>query len=288
MHGRPTVPQSNFQVFMNSLSLYLTSWARVLPFAIGTALAGSIADACRVFVAKSSAGSWLLLLQLFGFVISMLFDAALYLRQDAIGNSQAIGGELERAFGRLGWFLVTFLARFLIIAIMVAPVVFFLSFVWMRGEQVSHRWALLSLVIASASMFAFIIMLAVYMTYSDLLILVEDRRPVAAFKASWRLVKGLWWRTAVIPLIGGAIHFVLHQMISGSSPVSWLSRKLATPGTPAIALLAPLLAAILLRMVATPYFSALMLAMYYDAKLRCAQSPEALSCLPAESANALS
>lgn len=274
MPCKPTVPQSIYQVLMNSFSLYLTSWNRVLPCAIGVALAGSIADAYQVFLAKSSAVSWMLLLQLVGFVISMLFNAELYLRQDAIGNGRATGGELERAFGRLGWFMLTILARFLIIVAMVAPVVVVASSVWLRMEPVSHRWALLSLVIASVSMFALIMMLAVYMTYSDLLILVENRRPVDAFKASWRLVKGLWWRTAVISFIGGAIHFGFYLMVSGSSPVSWLSRRLATPGSSAIALLATLLASILLRMAAAPYFNAIMLAMYYDAKLRCAQSPQ--------------
>lgn len=272
MHCKPTVPQSIYQVFMNSFSLYLTSWSRVLPCAIGFALAGSIADAYRVFVAKSSALSWmLLLLQLVGVVIGMLFQAELSLRQDAIGNGRGTGGELERAFGRLGWLALT---RFLIIVAMLAPFVCFLFSVWLRGEQVFHPWARLSLVIASVSMFALIIMLAVYMTYSDLLILVENRRPIDAFKSSWRLVKGIWWRTAVISFIGSAIHIGLFLMVSVSSPVSWLSRNLATPGSSAIALLATLLASILLRMVATPYFTALMLAMYYDAKLRCAQSPQ--------------
>jgi hypothetical protein len=114
------------------------------------------------------------------------------------------------------------------------------------------------------------IFLAVVFIFSPIAAVTEPKGVIESLKYSFELVRGRWWRTAVLLTIIGIVAFVLYVLvgfvvgifvaIGGGADVATQFQQLPWPID---FIIAPLIAALL-----TPLFYALLMAVYADSKLR--------------------
>ena len=101
--------------------------------------------------------------------------------------------------------------------------------------------------------------------------LFEDKGPLSALTESHRLVWGNWWRTAAILSVGFIIALVLYLAVTFI--LAALTPLLMLGGGDAGAILfsamiSSLLVGVLLAVLVTPLYIAMLLAIYWDLKLR--------------------
>jgi hypothetical protein len=92
----------------------------------------------------------------------------------------------------------------------------------------------------------------------------EDASTLEAMRSSWTLIRGHWWRTSIIVTVGLIIVIVLSiifSVVSGLVMVMF-------PADPVSMLLRTQIVAALERVVIMPMLPALLVAMYYDYKIR--------------------
>jgi len=111
------------------------------------------------------------------------------------------------------------------------------------------------------------LILAVYLVFAPIAAITDGKGPIDSFKYSFELVRGRWWRTAVLLTIIGIVAIVLYLLIgvvvgvfvaiSGNAEqlqqLPWQIDFIVTP---------------LISGVLTPLFYALLMAAYADSKLR--------------------
>jgi hypothetical protein len=248
---QPTQPQSIGGVLDVSFQLYKASVASVWPVCLLLVL-GSVPSLFFAMQASTAAASgdptaaldifgdpryWLAIL--LTIAISVLASGAMYLKQQAIANDQelGLGSALQTSLGRLLPQVLTFILYSLAVGI---------GFVLLLVP-------------------GFILMLSLMLCW--LLVVLETKGPVAALTGSHRLVWGNWWRTAAILTVGFIILIVLY--IAVGFLVELLTRLVAVDGDPfTVAFVSGLIINGVLYLLATPYYAALLLSVYWDLKLR--------------------
>ncbi len=258
MQIKANVPQNIVQVFDQSLRLFRASWLRVWPFALGGALAGYAGNIYRSFVADAAAErGTMMLIALAGSILSLVFYSAIYLRQDAIAAGRPRGGEMEVSFQRLPRLMLMTLVMSLIIAVAALPLAVFVS---------ANRWS--PQVMTAGIMLLSIppLVLIINLLFGTVGVLLEDKKASESLQASYRLVKGNWWRTAALLMIGLGIAIVANAVagtvVRAAAPLLVAYRSAVT------AIFAVLATLVFMGLLVTPYFIALMLSMYYDLKSR--------------------
>jgi hypothetical protein len=250
---RPAQPQSIGEVLDTSFRLYRASigkvWglgllivlasapAPVYMFVKGGTLTPTGADPMAAMAVFKDTGYWMA--YLIGFVLTQCAMGALYLKQNAIGIGEALttGQALQQALSR-------------VVTLVIMTLLFF----------VAITLGLVLLVIPG-----FILMVSLMPTYS--VALLEHRGPVASLRESHSLVWGHWWRTSAILTVGFIIVIVLYVAIG--FVMGLVVPFMVSPGNSALfGLISTVLVFVGVYILVMPFSIAMLLAIYWDLKLR--------------------
>jgi hypothetical protein len=240
-------------VLDTTFQLYKTSVGKLIPLSLLMAVAGSpptiymltrgggAADPFAILAMMRSPGYWLAVLA--SWIASLWMMSAAYLKVAAIGS----GGDLS-----LGTALQQALSRLPTLALMTI---------------------LLAIVLSLGFVLLIIpcLILAVSLALCFNTALFEGKGPVTALSESHRLVWGNWWRTAAILTVGFIIAFVIYMAVS---LVLGIVMPFAVLGGGdagnllLITMITSLIIGILISLLVTPLYIAMLLAIYWDLKLR--------------------
>jgi hypothetical protein len=93
--------------------------------------------------------------------------------------------------------------------------------------------------------------------------LTEGVRGRRALGRSFRLVRGFWWRTFAVILIGSLLAGIVQSVVSGA-----LTALVFTSESEAVDVLANLLASIVSGLITTPFVAAVTIVLYVDLRVR--------------------
>ncbi|HEY7639983.1 MAG TPA: hypothetical protein VH814_09680 [Steroidobacteraceae bacterium] len=256
MSLKPAQPQSIGGVLDTTFQLYKASVVKMIPLTLLSLLAASPVYIYYIYVFIKVGGSanpaaamasfgpglgyWLSMG--LTFVLSQLMLAASAIRMNEIGagSDAGIGTALRTALPRL---------PSLAIAALLYTIAFAVGFL---------------LLIIPGVIFSVSLLLFVGTCVFD------NKGPVGSLTASHRLVWGNWWRTSAILVVGFILLLVLYMvMILLISIVSPLAATAVGPGNVLVfTLIIGVVVGALMGLVMTPFYIALMLALYWDLKLR--------------------
>jgi hypothetical protein len=249
---RPSQPQSIGGVLDTTFQLFRAALLRVLPLAILSAIAGSVATV--YLVVKSLVGNsdnpvaaiegaqdltyWML--YAIGVALSLWAAAAVYLQMNAIGNGEhdSVGAALAQAAGRIPALLLMLV---LLVLVLIAGFVLLL----IPG---------------------FILMVS--LLFSLCVLLFEGKGPVDSLRSSHRLVWGSWWRTTAILTVGFIIILVMYVVAGVLVGLAIPFLSIAADSVLLVGLLTGLFVNAVVALIATPFYVALFIAIYWDLKLR--------------------
>ena len=249
---QPTQPQGIGGVLDTSFQLYKASLGRVWPVCLVMAIVASIP---AVYMMKSAAGggiteSALQMMAVFSdpvywlvYVVSMALTisamGALYLQEYAIGTGgeMSVGEAVQAALGR---------AASLVGAMVLLTIALTIGFL---------------LLIVPGLILMVSLMLAIN------LVLFENKGPIDALTGSHKLVWGNWWRAAAILTVGGIIALVIYM---AAAVVMAVVTPFIGLGVDVVmySLISGLLTGVLMYLLVVPFFAALLIALYWDLKLR--------------------
>jgi len=247
-----------------SFRIYRTTFVKCLMFATCGVIAGQLAGIYALIrgrnLAQGTAGmaGMLALMQdrtvvalyIVGLVLTLLFYAAVLLRQRAIITDDAVGGELAAALRRTPALVgLVILIGFGCLALFVPVLV--------TSGALRGLLALAALVVVCYGLVALSCAMAV--------LLLEDAGPVASLARSWRLTTGNFWRLSVIYTVALIILIALELVIAAVA--GFLAGVLAHGDVAMVTAFAEVIAIILGALV-TPFYGALALAVLADLKVR--------------------
>jgi hypothetical protein len=251
---QPTQPQGIGGVLDTTFQLYKASLAEVWPLSLLLAAVGappsiylmmhstgSVSDtaaALAMLGAMSDPVYWLV--NLVTFAATWWVIGALYLKQQAIASDEqlGLGGALQAAAGRI------------------VPMFF--------------MWLLFGIALAVGAILLVIpfLILMVSLMLAPSLVLLEGKGPIDSLVGSHKLVWGSWWRTAAILTVGGILLFVIYLALALVIGLIVPFIGMGTGDIMISTLVSTLLISVLLNIVGLPFFSAMLLAVYWDLKLR--------------------
>lgn len=253
MSLQPTQPQSIGGVLDTSFQLYKASVGAVWPICVLLVLGSSppsiymltqgvlTPDPNDPFAALAVfTKPGYLLSTLLSMVLTMWTLGAVYLKEQAIAVGEPLG---------IGQALGTSLGRTAVLFVMVILYI-------------------LAIVIGSILLIVPGVILTVSLMLAWNLALFELKGPIGALAGSHRLVWGNWWRTTTIITVGFVIVMVLYFAIAALVGVvmALVGPGLEDPGF--MGTIAGLIIGLVANLLMLPYMVALMLAVYWDLKLR--------------------
>jgi len=249
---QPTQPQGIGGVLDTTFQLYKSSLGVLWPvFLLLTAVGsppsiylamngagGGVAAGSEMLAAMSSPTYWLI--YLVSIVAMMWVIGAIYLAQHAIGTDQqmSVGEALQASVGR--------------ILPLVAMVILFT----------------IALMIGYVLLIIPGIILTVSLMLATALVMFEDKGPVDSLIGSHKLVWGNWWRTLVILSIGGILVFVIYMAVAMVVALVMPFVGLGTDSEMVLSVLSTMIIGVIVNVLVTPFFSAMLIAVYWDLKLR--------------------
>jgi hypothetical protein len=240
MYTKPVSPQPIGGVLDSGFSLYRHSLKETFVFAFLSALVS--APAGRIVTPGEPVDVFMItVVSVVSFVLSLLLYAPIIAKIHAVQHGErltageAMAVSLRRFPVLLGVILLYFLAVLVGFVALLIPGIF----------------------------------LAVAFVFAPIAAVTEPKGVIESLKYSFELVRGRWWRTAVLLTIVGIVAFVLYILV-GLVVGIFVAIGGADVATPFQQLpwqidfiVAPLIAAVL-----TPLFYALLMAIYADSKLR--------------------
>lgn len=250
---QPDQPQSIGGVLDVSFRLYKEVIGSVWPLSLLVVLASSPqtiymimrgnravdpTNPMAAFAMFQDASYWLA--TLLGVVLTLWVVAALYKKENAIGVGEELGNgaALQSALG-------------CVISLVIMTLLFALAVgIGMVLLLVPGMILLVSLILATN------------------LVVLEGKGPIAALRGSHRLVWGNWWRTVAILTVGFIIviiiYFALAMIIGIVVPLTGIGSS-----DPFLfGLVTAFLIGAVINLLVTPYYVALLIAIYWDLKLR--------------------
>lgn len=100
------------------------------------------------------------------------------------------------------------------------------------------------------------------------LVLFEGKGPVDALTGSHKLVWGNWWRTAAVLTVGFIILMVIYMAVALVIGVVTPFIGLGVDDVVTFGLVSGLIVGVVMNMLVTPFYAALLIALYWDLKLR--------------------
>jgi hypothetical protein len=189
-------------------------------------------------------------LYLVGVVLTLIFYAAVLLRQRAMIAGGAVGGELTAALRRTPALIA--LVMLLGLACLACFVPALVTGGALRGVLIVAAFIALSYGLVALSC-------------AVAVLLVEDAGPVASLARSWRLTTGSFWRLSVIYTVALIILIALELVIAAVA--GFLAGVLAHGDVAMVTAFAEVIGIILGALV-TPFYGALALAVLADLKVR--------------------
>ncbi len=189
-------------------------------------------------------------LYLVGLVLTLLFYAAVLLRQHAIITTGSRGGELAAALRRL---------PALIGLLLLAGVGFAACFV-PAGLTAGVLRALLFVAAAVALCYA-----VVALSCAQTILLIDGEGPWNSLARSWRLTTGSFWRLSIIYTVAIIVLLALYAVIAAIA--GFLAAAFAHGDVAMVTAFAQVIG-IILGALATPFYAALALAVLADLRVR--------------------
>jgi len=256
MSIQPSQPQSIGGVLDTTFQLYKASLVKMIPMMLLTIVAispvyiyyayvftqiqGNPNPAATLAAMGPTAGYWIAMG--ITWLASQLMVAASAVKMNAIGagNDASVAQSLQAALPRL---------PSLLIASLLYPVVVVLSFFLL----------VVPCIILSVSLLLFVATCV-----------FDGKGPIGSLTASHRLVWGNWWRTAAILTVGFILLIVLYLVVTLVVGVFAPFAGIAAGAENAIVfgVAIAIVIGLLLYLFVTPFYYALMLAIYWDLKLR--------------------
>lgn len=250
---QPDQPQSIGGVLDVSFRLYKEAIGSVWPLSLLVVLANSPqtiytimrgnravdpTNPMAAFAMFQDTSYWLA--TLLGVVLTLWVVAALYAKENAIGVGEEMGNgaALQSALG-------------CVISLIIMTLLFALAVgIGMVLLLIPGMILLVSLILATN------------------LVVLEGKGPIAALSGSHRLVWGNWWRTVAILTVGFIIviiiYFALAMIIGIAVPLTGIGSS-----DPFLfGLVTAFLIGAVINLLVTPYYVALLIAIYWDLKLR--------------------
>lgn len=253
MSIQPAQPQSIGGVLDTTFQLYKASVVKLIPLSLLMALAGSppsiymvtsgggnLQDPFTMLAMMRSSGY--LLAAAVSWVATLWMMSAAYLKVAAIGAGSDLGlaTALQEALTRL--------PRILLVTILFG----------------------IALVLGTLLLIIPAIILLVSLSLCFATALLADKGAVAALTESHRLVWGNWWRTLVILTVGIIVVSVIYMAVGfvfgAVTPLLVLGGDVDTALL--VAIISTLLIGVAASLVITPFYIAMLLAIYWDLKLR--------------------
>jgi hypothetical protein len=267
MNTVPYPPQRQLsvgEVLDLSFRIYRTTFVKCLLFATCGVIAGQLAGIYALIrgrnLAQGAAGlagmlalmqdRTLVALYVVGLVLTLIFYAAVLLRQRAIITDGAVGGELAAALRRAPALVA------LVILIALTCLALFVP-MFVTSGALRGLLALAAVVVLCYGLVALSCAMAV--------LLVEDAGPVASLTRSWRLTTGSFWRLSLIYTVALIILIALELVIAAVA--GFLAGVLAHGDVAMVTAFAEMIGIILGALV-TPFYGALALAVLADLKVR--------------------
>jgi hypothetical protein len=246
-----------------SFRIYRATFAKCLLFATCGVIAGQLAGIYalirgRNLAQAASPAAMLALMQdrtlvalyVVGLVLTLIFYAAVLLRQRAVITDGAVGGELAAALRRspalLG--LLVLIGLGLVACCLPALV---------TGGALRALLILAALVVLCYALVA--------ISCAVTVLLLDDEGPAASLVRSWRLTTGSFWRLSAIYTVALIILIALELVIG--SVAGFLAGALAHGDVAVVTAFAEVIGIILGALV-TPFYGALALAVLADLKVR--------------------
>lgn len=189
-------------------------------------------------------------LYIVGLVLTLLFYAAVLLRQHSIVTAGTGGAELPAAVRRL---------PALIVLLVLVGVGFGLCFL----PAVLAGGALRALLLTAAAIALCYAVVAV--SCAQTILLIDGEGPVGSLGRSWRLTAGSFWRLSLIYSVALIILLALYAVIGAVAGV--LAAAFAHGDVAMVTAFAQVIG-IILGALATPFYAALALAVLADLKVR--------------------
>ena len=247
---QPTQPQGVGGVLDTSFQLYKASIATVWPLCLLMSIVssppslylmiggGGQTGAAGMLSAMSNPVYWLV------YVVSMTLMlwtiGALYLKEYSIGigAEQSAGSALQAALVRLVPLLLAVVL--MIVAITVGLVLLLIP--------------------------GFILMVSLMLGTN--LVLFEGKGPIEALSGSHKLVWGNWWRVAAILTVGFILLMVIYAAVGLIIGVLAPLIGFGVDDIVTYSAISGLLVGVIVNVLVTPYYAALLIALYWDLKLR--------------------
>jgi hypothetical protein len=249
---QPTQPQGIGGVLDTTFQLYKSSLGLVWPLCLLLSVAGAptsiyvamtssasaLADPMAMLTAMADPIYWLV--YLVSLTLMMGVAGALYLKQRAIAVDEelSIGAALQAGFGRALPLMLTVILY--ILAVGIGSVLLLIP--------------------------GLILMVSLMLCVG--LVMFEDKGPVASLTGSHKLVWGNWWRTMAILSVGGILVFVVYLAVGLVLGLILPFVGMGVDDVVTYSMLSTLLVGVVVNVVVTPFFSAMLIAVYWDLKLR--------------------
>jgi len=243
MYTQPTEPMGIGQVVDKAFQLTKASFSRVWYLALLSAIASSVhagyqysqgPEALQGGLMQQDTTSWVV--YICGVLLSLLFASTIYLKQHAAASGQPGGGEFGVALRKLP-------------ATVFAVILF----------GIAVGVGMILLIVPG-------IILLISLILFQLMVLLEDKGPLASLNASHKLVWGNWWRTFGLLLLALVIVMVMYFMVAFAAGIT--VAILAGNDAMLAAMITMALVIVLMQILVGPFFAALVLSIYYDLKLR--------------------
>ena len=260
----PQRPLSVGEVLDLSFRIYRATAVKCLLFAALGVLAGQLVNIYAVAKGGTAAKGqdpWQVLLTqfadpkmialyLFGLVLTIIFYAAVLLRQRRILGDGSVGGELAAAVRRLPALIALGVLVVACFAAICLPAL-------LTGGALRVLLALAALIVLCYGFIA--------VSCAQTVLLIDDAAPVTSLRRSLRLTAGSFWRLSVIYTVALIILFVLYAVIAA---IAGFLAAIVGRGDVAMVTAFTEVVAVALGALATPFYGALALAVLADLKVR--------------------
>lgn len=250
---RPDQPQSIGGVLDVSFRLYKEAIGSVWPLSLLLILASSPQtiymmvrgdtgvdpiDPMAAFALFQDGSYWLT--TLLGVVLTLWVVAALYAKEHAIGVGEELsnGAALQLALGCV----ITLVVMTFLFALAVG--------IGMVLVVIPGLILMVSLILATN------------------LIVLEGKGPIAALRGSHRLVWGNWWRTTAILTVGLIVVLIIYFALAMIAGIVVPLMGIGSNDPFLFGLVTAFIVGAVINLLATPYYVALLIAIYWDLKLR--------------------
>jgi hypothetical protein len=270
----PSRPQSVGEVLDTGFRIYSTTLLKCLPYSFASVIIGQslsvynlvhgyplVQGATRQMQQMRDGTWWLLLLVLI--IVGVTLGNAMFLRQHALASAQAadMGAELRRGVRRMPGTVLIWILMVLAVVVTLIPCMIAAGAVVgvsrVRSPAMPVLFGVLCALAASWVVIRFVCANPAY--------LLSERAPLDSMGHSWHLTAGNFWRLSAIYTVGVIILIVFYIL---TSVIGGMVALLLAHGDLTVVMAVSAAIVALLAALFTPFYYALVLAVYGDLSVR--------------------